>query len=308
MVNVPLKLSRANRSADSDPQSHYRIGLWGAMLWFLRCIFNNLIPVRSHRLGHIEVRTFRPKSIEVSLENAQNSPGRLLLDRFLEEFPWTKAVEQLGPLSIVDFGCGSGQYTAKLPKLVGDELQVAHGLDICEHPDWDQHSETRVRFGLVEKSQLDLPDHNFAISVTSLEHVEFDAGVVEVLLQHSKEGSKASMQVHLVPAPRSIWLYLTHGYRQYTIATIAKLFASASKTARITVFGLGGSATARVHKHWIRNGVVWPGGQRRVSDPNGYALALSAALQAERTSRKAGGPILYAVVVEMPIPERGIFE
>ena len=308
MTKVPPRASRTNISADSDRESGYRLGPFGALWWVLRCFINNLLPAKKNALVNIKIGTFRPTSIEVSEMDAKKSPGRLLLDRFLDEFPWQRAVEQLGPISIIDFGCGRGGYTAKLGELLGDQLRVAYGLDLMPHEDWDMNAGDKVHFEVVQKDFLSLPEHNFVISVTSLEHVQFDAGVIDVLTKNLNQRARPSIQVHILPAPGSLSLYLTHGYRQYSISTIAKLFGGVAEPGKVTVFGLGGIATARVHRRWIRNGLLGLRGQEKLRDPVGYQKALSKALSIEKKTDRNGPPIFYAVVIEKFNSGAGLFE
>lgn len=308
MTKVPPRASRTNISADSNRESGYRLGPFGVLWWFLRCFINNSLPAKKNASANIRIGAFRPASIEVSEMDATKSPGRILLDRFLDEFPWQRAFEQLGPISMIDFGCGRGGYTAKLGELLGDRLRVAYGFDLMPHEDWDINAGDKVHFGVVQRDFLSLPEHNFAISVTSLEHVQFDAGVIDVVTQTLNQHAKPSIQVHILPAPGSLYLYLTHGYRQYSISTIATLFGDTEEPGKVTVFGLGGMATARVHRRWIRNDLIGFRGQKRLRDPVGYRKALSKALSIEKKTDRNGPPILYAVVVEKSNPGTGLFE
>ena len=102
MTDIAPRASRRNWSADRDSASGYSLGPLLGIGWMLRSLINNLLPTRSRKTAPIQMLDFRPNNCSIAETEQTNSPGRIALDRFLQEFPWENLAQSLGPLSIVD--------------------------------------------------------------------------------------------------------------------------------------------------------------------------------------------------------------
>lgn len=300
--------SRRNACADSNLETGLSLTPVGRAKWVFRCVVNNLLPRGLAQSPGIQTARFSPNQVVLGPTPSGVSPGRFLLERFLSEFPWHKLVEELSSVRVVDFGCGSGGYADQVSGFLGTNLNSYVGVDIAPDDTWSARENKKVSFRVVDRDAPVFPSFNFLFSITALEHVENDVAVMEAIARSLASRDAPSVQLHVVPAPRSLWLYLTHGYRQYSKATILSLVRPFLATGRVTIIGIGGRKSAKVHKKWIRNGVFSRRGQKRFSDPNGYSVALEKAVLAERLQKFRGAPILYGVIIESNIPGQSFLE
>ena len=64
---------------------------------------------------------------------------------------------------------------------------------------------------------------NFVISQSALEHIEKDTFVIEEITKKLSENNTPYIQIHMVPACKCLWLYLWHGYRQYSKKNLSNI-------------------------------------------------------------------------------------
>lgn len=296
--------SRNNSCADRNRDTGVRLTPVGRATWFFRCVVNNILSGNPAQISDIQTVKFSPDQLELGPFATGMSPGRFLLERFLFEFPWHKLVEELGSVRAVDFGCGDGTYADRVSGFLGRNLMSYVGIDITADAAWSARESEKVSCSVVDRDAPVFQNLNFLFSITALEHVENDVKVMEAIERSLSSTDAPSIQLHVVPAPRSLWLYLTHGYRQYSKATILRLVRPFLATGKVTIVGIGGRKTAKVHKKWIRNGIFSRGGQKRFSDPNGYRISLEKAFSEERNQKSGGSPILYAVIIQLNTSEQ----
>jgi hypothetical protein len=98
------------------------------------------------------------------------------------------------------------------------------------------------------------------------------------------------LQIHLVPAPAALSIYLWHGYRQYSMRAIAERFS----TEGVRVYGLGGAATWLIHFLSITIPEVICRVSMRRAMPRLYAGMLRIALRLDHLL--PAFPLGYAVV------------
>ena len=102
--------------------------------------------------------------------------------------------------------------------------------------------------------------------------------------------SPGGLQVHIVPAPAALLLYLWHGYRQYGVAALADRFRA--RGAR--VFALGGAASWLLHFLWITLPETVLRARLRRAFPRAYTTLLRLAFRLD--GRLPSCPLGYAVV------------
>jgi glycosyltransferase involved in cell wall biosynthesis len=170
--------------------------------------------------------------------NGSDSPGRLYVDTYLrQELP---RLVLPGKIRVLDIGCGTGYVHTLLSELGYSGEYV--GLDVVQEPAFAKESETfSVSFvqGQIEAFETNEP-FDLVISNTTLEHVQDDRTAAQVALRVL---APDGVGVHIVPSYWSLFLYLWHGYRQYTPKMLRRMF----KGQNYTLIGLGGIGSFFVH-------------------------------------------------------------
>jgi SAM-dependent methyltransferase len=197
----------------------------------LRGITGNVSRIRSKQFHPGELRT------------GKGSPGRKYLDSFLsQELP---RLIPIGKIDVLDIGCGSA-YSRGILTHLGYEGTYT-GIDVHKHKHFDRNGTESFQSFFVESKIEDFQtDKKFdlVLSVTALEHIENDADAVfrcERLLEPD------GRQIHIIPTFWSLFLYLWHGYRQYTPKRIKALFDQ----ERCEVYKLGGLLSFLLHISFI---------------------------------------------------------
>ena len=184
------------------------------------------------------IKNWQPKKIGYVHE----SPGRALADRFL--------YEELGRLlpkkevSMLDIGCGSG-YIRKIFYDLGYKLFYA-GVDIEKHKNFEQFNQYTGASDFVKIKIEDFNTSNtydIVFSNCALEHIERDALAVKKSLELLKEDG---VVIHIVPAFWSLFLYLRHGYRRYSINRLRKMLGR-----NVDIYKLGGVFSFLLHLFFI---------------------------------------------------------
>lgn len=107
------------------------------------------------------------------------------------------------------------------------------------------------------------------------------------------------LQVHLFPSPACLFLYLTHGIRQYTPRTISKVTRLFGEESRFILLGVGGVNCFKLHwKAITRPRFVWgtPTNDLRDKDPQ-YNLKLYDAIREDRKDKRNKLPNFYALMI-----------
>lgn len=168
-------------------------------------------------------KILKPNLIISKLETYNRSPSRLLCNAFWNSIDYKKLETKLqSKINFLDIGCGSGQYGNFFKKISGNSFKSYMGLDIYKHDKFP--NEFQHKLDKAENSHKYIDDKiNFVISQSSLEHIEKDITVIEKITKKLKEDKKPVIQVHLVPAAKCLWLYLCHGWRQYSYKNISNI-------------------------------------------------------------------------------------
>ena len=230
------------------------------------------------------------------------SPSRAWSDLFWMHLPWDAFERELGPIRVLDLGCGSGQYGVRLQSWSGERIAHYGGLDVQADPRWRELSS---RFPFIEcragdVGQLDglIPTGtNLIVSQSALEHVADDVRVLDQIHAYAHRSGRPLLQVHLVPSAACLGLYLWHGYRQYTPRALSAITARFADCSERLLVGLGGRACNALHWRFI----TWPVLIRRTADPRAtrpaeYRRALAAAMAADIRAPQRS-PSFYALLI-----------
>lgn len=172
------------------------------------------------------------------------SPGRALTEAFL--YSQLPAMLPLGRIRVLELGCGSGSLTRILAE-IGYSGQYV-GVDVRDRFDRTVQPEFEKAFicGDVCAFQTEAT-FDLVISVSVLEHVSEDH---RLTLRMDEFVSPGGVQLHFVPSGWGLFVYLWHGYRQYTRASLAERFSPEQAEA----VSLGGGASFLLHFLFITVG------------------------------------------------------
>lgn len=166
------------------------------------------------------------------------SPSRVLTEHHLRNalisrFP-------LGEISVLEIGCGSGRLCELLSDL-GYRGRYT-GIDITDKFSVNNIPGFSIEFLLGDAHDC-LPDQarfDLIISVSALEHIKNDLALINRLpLMLEPRG----IELHYVPSGWGLLLYVWHGYRQYPLKYIGKIFGAND----VKVDALGGGFSAALH-------------------------------------------------------------
>ena|GEM_PF-551895 len=233
------------------------------------------------------------------------SPTRALSNLFWMALPWQNIRHALGrKIHVLDVGCGAGGYFERLQLWTKGMINSYHGIDIEERPEWkgigEANSNVSFRAIKLPFSADDIPPKtNLLITQSAIEHFEFDALFFSEVKDFVDCARKPLLQVHLVPSAACLWLYLTHGYRQYTPYTIGKMTECFSDDdTRKTLFPLGGRRCNRLHFSAITLSRLTRGyrADRRKANPELYQSQLRTAILKD-IQQPGRSPSFYAIIL-----------
>ncbi|MFN3687621.1 class I SAM-dependent methyltransferase [Salinarimonas sp.] len=255
------------------------LGKWEARAW----IWLNQLSASLPQPSLQPILTFRPESIAYPSEAiaAICSPSRVLSNLFWQNLDAQRIRAALGPLRLLDVGCGKGGYMRLLEESIGP-VETYRGIDIAKRPSWAEIAASDPRCSFVETSATTLgpellDDVNFVFSQSALEHFKDDLSLVRSIAGSLRRRPRPMIQVHLVPPPLSWRLYGPHGYRGYGQREIARLLA-AFDGARSALFLLGGPHANDCHYRWIADYAADGLHDRRETDLDRYAEDVRASL------------------------------
>lgn len=217
------------------------------LLYFYQCITN-------HKTGpHEYCEISKPTLSILNLDTSNKSPSRLLCDGFWNSIDFENLRLQLNSnLNIFDIGCGSGSYGKFLEKLSSQFFENYTGLDIYKNDKYPPE------FNHICDSAENVCRHinkkiNFVISQSALEHIKKDIFVIEEITKKLNQNSTPFIQIHMVPASKSLWLHLWHGYRQYSKKNLSKISSQLKKKYNVNTFiiPLGGNNSFWAHLRFI---------------------------------------------------------
>lgn len=247
------------------------------------------------RSGGLAVRRFAP--VDGGGPAGTPSPSRALCEAHLASVNWAGFARAAGGVRMHEMGCGSGRASL----LVADAARAAiryRGFDVVARESWARAAPgaSFATFDGADFAGTIAPDDNFFFSQSAAEHIPADLDYFAAVARACAASPGPTLQVHYLPSPACLKLYLFHGFRQYPAGALARLAALQPQGAEATAVALGGAAAVAVHWRWI----TWPAlrrrPDRRAVDPEGYRDALRAAAAADSGSG-GGGPVFWAFVV-----------
>ena len=236
------------------------------------------------------------------------SPSRLYVDAFWRSLPWTRIASTLGEVTILELGCGSGSMSKLFVQVLGESLVRYVEIDIQPRDGWDDLKRFDPRIQFTEAAAEDLPKEllsnaNLIVSQSTLEHIEGD--LTFFMAHHACLSLQwPVIQIHAVPAEASLFLYLVHGYRQYSRRSISYI-AAVYPEARCGLVRLGGIRSNLLHFVTI----TLPGLLRieslRDMRSEWYASLLRACYDRERLLNSCC-PAFYGIILESGL-EQSLF-
>jgi hypothetical protein len=148
---------------------------------------------------------------------------------------------------VAEIGCGSGG----LGDLIADHLPDIDyiGCDLHPHPDWEKRTSARFRFQVADAKNVAeaLHGRNLIVTQSALEHFEHDLIFFRQVADEATISGAPMLQIHLLPSPACLWLYLWHGYRQYSHRRLEEIAALFDPDAFSAVAALGAGRCNAVH-------------------------------------------------------------
>lgn len=228
----------------------------------------------------------------------KSSPSRRLSDMFWMSLPWAEIARALGGrLDVAEIGCGSG-YLGRL--IAGYVAETDYtGGDLFAHPDWEKHTSAHFRFRVADaKNVADiLRGRNLIVTQSALEHFEEDLTFFRQVAAEAEASGAPLLQIHLMPSPACLWLYLWHGYRQYSHRRLEEIAALFGENAFTAVAALGAARCNAVHARFITRPMLTGRPDRRDAETAAYVAELTAAIAADMAHPDFARASFYALIV-----------
>lgn len=229
------------------------------------------------------------------------SPSRAMCDLFWMHLPWSAMERELGPLRMLDLGCGSGGYAARFAAWSDGRIASYVGVDVQARPEWvalaAQYPFVELRPGDIEQLDAVLPaDTNLIVSQSTLEHVGDEFAPFDRIHAYAHARGRPLLQIHAVPSAACLRQYLWHGYRQYTPRTVSAITRRFADCSDRMLVALGGAACNALHWKFVTWPLLARHVDRRDADPTGYRRALEHAVTGD-LERPDRSPAFYAVLI-----------
>lgn len=217
-------------------------GYWEKFLYFPQCCLNYFDHEKNVKCEFWE-------DIDSDLVNlGTGTPSRILCDSFWRSINYESLSLQFGKqLHFFDLGAGSGAYAGFFETLSGKRFGSYTGLDVYQNIDFPKKHKL-ILSDANHASEYLRPQNNFIVSQSALEHIENDTASLISVTKSLSQKSKNFIQVHMIPAPASLPLYLWHGWRQYSLRNLSRwssLITAIDDNLEMEVFALGG-----IHSFW----------------------------------------------------------
>jgi hypothetical protein len=251
--------SRHRLSADVGLSKTERV------LWIVYNLYNNSFP-HAHVDKQLDELIFSLTAHELSDLwdgiRATASPARRLCDLFWKTLPWDTLARELGMVTAVEVGCGSGVYGRLLEGCLGDSFKQYVGIDIEADRDWQTYSNDprfSFRVGAASDATQYLPGSNLILTQSALEHFEEDLLYFNQVSRFVLSNRHPILQIHLIPSASCVTTFPWHGVREYTPRTLSRITRLFGAETERYLFRLGGRHSNRVHRKFI----TWPNLRRR---------------------------------------------
>ena len=217
------------------------------LLYFFQCIHN-------HKKGSdISCEISNPYLTTSNLETFDRTPSRLLCNALWNSINYENLKLQLNSdLNFFDIGCGSGEYGKFLKKISNQYFGSYTGLDIYKNDKYPTEF-NHICSQAANVSKYINKKINFVISQSTLEHIEKDTFVIEEISKKLCKNNTPFIQIHMVPASKCLWLYLWHGYRQYSKKNLSNISNQLKKKFNVntSIIPLGGNNSFWTHLKYI---------------------------------------------------------
>jgi|TARA_B110000027_G_C16058735_1_gene273394 hypothetical protein len=214
-------------------------------------IYQCLLDQNTGKNGYIKIEN--PTLSISGVESFNKSPSRLLCDIFWNSINYKDLEQQLkSKINFFDIGCGSGSYGNLIKDFSNDSFESYSGLDIYKSTKFSKEFNFFLDSANNAYKHIDNKT-NFVMSQSALEHIEYDTLTIEKITKELLVNGKPFVQAHMVPASRSLWLYMWHGWRQYSKKNLESLGVSLKKkfNVNISIVPLGGSNSFWAHLRFI---------------------------------------------------------
>ena len=296
------KLSSSIHTLSADK----KLSVFKKLFWiFINFINNNLSPKKvTNKESFLKVKKLNimPSQINWNLLNTRYkmSPSRLIGDMFWSSLPWELIKDQLGPINILDTGCGRGLYALFLNSFIND-INSYLGIDFYKRDNWQQLMNHNSFIKLIENSSSNISEFidketNLFITQSAIEHFNYDLEYFQQIKIFIEKKKTNIIQIHLFPSPVCLWLYLFHGVRQYNfraIMQIIDIFKSTNSYFRI--YPLGGNSSNAFHFFNITIPVVFK--KWHIDSNDKYTEKLKNSVFHDLKSGISNNPSFYALVI-----------
>ena len=225
-------------------------GIKDRCLYFIQCLRQHREGVRLsvHRelvqdsLGFLELK-LTPKDSFIG----SKTPARFLCDSLWASIDYQRLADELGSsgrLGFFDIGCGDGIYGTFFKELSGNAFGSYTGLDIYKSKIFPAEFE-HIKDSAENCHKWMDERVNLVVSQSALEHIEYDRQVLRCVTARLEQTRARFVQIHMIPAARSLWLYRWHGWRQYSELNLESIVSELAKEFQISwnVVPIGGSAS-----------------------------------------------------------------
>ena len=255
------KNSRLKSSSFYLLSADFRLPFKKKIYWFFfNFINNNLPPKFPFNTDFIKIKNFRPKLFEEDWNVLEKnvSPSRMLCDLFWKKLNWNLLKKELSEINIFDTGCGEGKYGLILNNFAKG-IDSYKGVDTSQCDDWEKLSKEFPFLSYKQQKADNITDDiplntNVFVTQSAIEHFKYDIEYFRQLKNFIKKNKRNTVQIHIFPAPPSLWIYLLHGFRQYNFRSISKIiniFDDHDNKSYSTLFKLGGNASNLVHLKYV---------------------------------------------------------
>ena len=235
-----------------------------------------------------------------------SSPARKICDLFWRSLPWGEISKELGgEIHIFDTGCGHGNYGERIAEGSNHLITSYTGVDAKKRLNWAVLEEKHPNFHFIESSSNDIstlvpPRANLFVTQSAIEHFDEDLLFFEQIRNFIEKADYPVRQIHLFPAKATLPLYLFHGLRQYTPKTISKITRIFKNRSTLSLYGLGGRASAKLHWRYF----TWPvlitrKFERPTFDVAEYEPLLRQAVEID-VKNMPKSPLFWALIITSP--------
>jgi len=193
-------------------------GIWKRLAYFPQCLMNHMRGESSA----VAIRQVELKQANLG-KFGRGSPSRIVCNMLWSEIDFraiSKSFDE--PLHFFDIGCGKGEYGLYMQELSQKFFGSYVGLDMYKADSFPDNFE-HILSDAANAANAISSNVNFIMSQSALEHIEHDSMTIESVTNKLLLNKRKFIQVHMVPAPSSLWLYLWHGWRQYSKKSLSKL-------------------------------------------------------------------------------------